>query len=189
MSHFFFFVTSKHSYQFLTKTAQYIKLKRSLSSFSMQLFYIHNLDFHLLNIQNSFFFCRYCFYLSGIVQLFKDTVPQLLFQFVTSFSNIGGILNGIVYLIMKRGGATGKKFGGCSTLKSSTADVELSTEKHSSVICTTSASQMDAGGPRRTQNHVKTNGGECIQTSTLPQFFDIRFCTSCSEYESFLMPC
>ena len=38
----------------------------------------------------------------GIWQLATDDVPQLLFQFVTTYSNIGGILNGIVYIIIRR---------------------------------------------------------------------------------------
>ena len=38
----------------------------------------------------------------GIWQLATKNVPQLLFQFVTTYSNIGGILNGIVYIIIRR---------------------------------------------------------------------------------------
>ena len=37
----------------------------------------------------------------GVWQLVKD-VPQLLFNFVTTFSNVGGILNGIVFIIIVR---------------------------------------------------------------------------------------
>jgi hypothetical protein len=37
--------------------------------------------------------------LYGIWQLIDD-VPQLLFSFVTTFSNVGGILNGIVFIII-----------------------------------------------------------------------------------------
>jgi hypothetical protein len=37
--------------------------------------------------------------LYGIWQLIDD-VPQLLFNFVTTFSNSGGILNGIVFIII-----------------------------------------------------------------------------------------
>ncbi|XP_060077101.1 uncharacterized protein LOC132556684 [Ylistrum balloti] len=39
--------------------------------------------------------------LYGVWQLSAD-VPQALFQFVTTFSNVGGILNGIVYVIIRR---------------------------------------------------------------------------------------
>ncbi|XP_069118063.1 uncharacterized protein [Argopecten irradians] len=39
--------------------------------------------------------------LYGVWQLVAD-VPQALFQFVTTFSNVGGILNGVVYLIIRR---------------------------------------------------------------------------------------
>ncbi|XP_033733594.1 uncharacterized protein LOC117322764 [Pecten maximus] len=39
----------------------------------------------------------------GVWQLIAD-VPQAIFQFVTTFSNIGGILNGIVYIIIRRRG-------------------------------------------------------------------------------------
>ena len=39
----------------------------------------------------------------GIVQVSSTiTVPIELFQFVTTFSNIGGILNGIVYYVIRR---------------------------------------------------------------------------------------
>ena len=42
-----------------------------------------------------------CIY--GIVQISsKVEVPIQLFQFVTTFSNVGGILNGIVYVIIRR---------------------------------------------------------------------------------------
>ena len=37
--------------------------------------------------------------LYGIWQVIDD-VPQLLFSFVTTFSNVGGILNGIVFIII-----------------------------------------------------------------------------------------
>lgn len=40
--------------------------------------------------------------LYGMWQLIDENVPQALFQFVTTFSNIGGILNGIVYIIIRR---------------------------------------------------------------------------------------
>lgn len=40
--------------------------------------------------------------LYGTWQLIDENVPQALFQFVTTFSNIGGILNGIVYIIIRR---------------------------------------------------------------------------------------
>lgn len=39
--------------------------------------------------------------LYGMWQLVAE-VPQLLFNFVTTFSNIGGILNGIVFIIIMR---------------------------------------------------------------------------------------
>ncbi|XP_061174552.1 uncharacterized protein LOC133183633 [Saccostrea echinata] len=39
--------------------------------------------------------------LYGIWQMIAP-VPQTLFQFVTTFSNIGGILNGIVYILIRR---------------------------------------------------------------------------------------
>ena len=39
--------------------------------------------------------------LYGISQLVA-IVPQALFQFVTTFSNVGGILNAIVYIIIRR---------------------------------------------------------------------------------------
>lgn len=38
----------------------------------------------------------------GIIQMTVDEVPLEFFQFVTTFSNIGGILNGIVYIIIRR---------------------------------------------------------------------------------------
>ena len=39
----------------------------------------------------------------GIVQISSEIeVPIQLFQFVTTFSNVGGILNGIVYMIIRR---------------------------------------------------------------------------------------
>lgn len=37
----------------------------------------------------------------GVWQLFA-TVPQVLFQAVTTFSNLGGVLNGIVFIIIKK---------------------------------------------------------------------------------------
>jgi hypothetical protein len=40
--------------------------------------------------------------LYGIWQVIDD-VPQLLFSFVTTFSNVGGILNGIVFIIILKG--------------------------------------------------------------------------------------
>lgn len=39
--------------------------------------------------------------LYGVWQLLED-VPLVLFQFVTTFSNIGGILNGIVYVVIRK---------------------------------------------------------------------------------------
>ncbi|OWF36019.1 uncharacterized protein LOC110442219 [Mizuhopecten yessoensis] len=39
--------------------------------------------------------------LYGVWQLSAD-IPQALFQFVTTFSNVGGILNGFVYVIIRR---------------------------------------------------------------------------------------
>lgn len=45
--------------------------------------------------------------LYGIWQMIAP-VPQSLFQFVTTFSNIGGILNGVVYIIIRRRRATAK---------------------------------------------------------------------------------
>ena len=38
----------------------------------------------------------------GIVQISVSQVPIELFQFVTTFSNIGGMLNGVVYVIIRR---------------------------------------------------------------------------------------
>ena len=37
----------------------------------------------------------------GVIQLVVSEVPFAFFQFVTTFSNIGGILNGIVYIIIR----------------------------------------------------------------------------------------
>ncbi|XP_062593169.1 uncharacterized protein LOC134254648 [Saccostrea cucullata] len=45
--------------------------------------------------------------LYGIWQMLAP-VPQTLFQFVTTFSNIGGILNGIVYILIRRRRAKAK---------------------------------------------------------------------------------
>ncbi|KAK3094158.1 hypothetical protein FSP39_024794 [Pinctada imbricata] len=48
------------------------------------------------------FFVQWCpLTVYGLWQLIAP-VPQLLFQMVTTFSNIGGILNGIVFIILKR---------------------------------------------------------------------------------------
>ncbi|XP_057308891.1 uncharacterized protein LOC130647151 [Hydractinia symbiolongicarpus] len=49
----------------------------------------------------AFFIQWWAMALYGVWQLVAD-VPQALFQFVTTFSNIGGILNGIVYVIIRR---------------------------------------------------------------------------------------
>lgn len=38
----------------------------------------------------------------GIWQLITNNIPQIIFQFVTTFSNVGGILNGVVYIIIRR---------------------------------------------------------------------------------------
>lgn len=40
--------------------------------------------------------------LYGIWQLAVDEVPMFVFQLATTFTNIGGILNGIVYFILRR---------------------------------------------------------------------------------------
>ncbi|KAJ8310604.1 hypothetical protein KUTeg_012469 [Tegillarca granosa] len=40
--------------------------------------------------------------LYGTWQLIDENVPLALFQFVTTFSNVGGILNGVVYIIIRR---------------------------------------------------------------------------------------
>ena len=45
--------------------------------------------------------------LYGIWQMIAP-VPQVLFQFVTTFSNVGGILNGVVYIIIRRRRASAK---------------------------------------------------------------------------------
>ncbi|XP_057309182.1 uncharacterized protein LOC130647366 [Hydractinia symbiolongicarpus] len=48
----------------------------------------------------AFFIQWWAMALYGVWQLVAD-VPQALFQFVTTFSNIGGILNGVVYAIIR----------------------------------------------------------------------------------------
>lgn len=41
--------------------------------------------------------------LYGVWQLVDENlVPQALFQFVTTFSNVGGVLNGIVYIVIRK---------------------------------------------------------------------------------------
>ncbi|KAK3093666.1 hypothetical protein FSP39_018658 [Pinctada imbricata] len=56
----------------------------------------------------AFFVQWWAMALYGIWQLVAE-VPQTLFQFVTTFSNIGGILNGIVYIIIRRRKLMGPK--------------------------------------------------------------------------------
>lgn len=51
----------------------------------------------------AFFVQWWAMALYGVWQLVDENlVPQALFQFVTTFSNVGGILNGIVYIIIRR---------------------------------------------------------------------------------------
>jgi hypothetical protein len=52
--------------------------------------------------------------LYGIWQLIDD-VPQLLFSFVTTFSNVGGILNGIVLIIILKRKTANPKSGNKSS--------------------------------------------------------------------------
>ena len=40
--------------------------------------------------------------LYGIWQLIVDEVPLFIFQLATTFSNLGGVLNGVVYFILRR---------------------------------------------------------------------------------------
>lgn len=49
----------------------------------------------------AFFVQWWAMALYGIWQLIAD-VPQVIFQFVTTFSNIGGILNGAILIMIKR---------------------------------------------------------------------------------------
>lgn len=49
------------------------------------------------------FFIQWCaMAIYGVWQIVDHSVPMTVFQFVTTFSNIGGILNGIVYFIIRR---------------------------------------------------------------------------------------
>ena len=58
----------------------------------------------------------------GTWQLLSDVVPQLIFQFVTTYSNVGGTLNGIVFIIIRRRNRLNKKD------KESTGDENVSEE-------------------------------------------------------------
>lgn len=49
----------------------------------------------------AFFIQWWAMAIYGAWQLVED-VPQLLFQAVTTFSNLGGVLNGIVFIIIKK---------------------------------------------------------------------------------------
>ncbi|XP_021344365.1 uncharacterized protein LOC110444301, partial [Mizuhopecten yessoensis] len=55
----------------------------------------------------AFFVQWWAMALYGIWQLATADVPQTLFHLVTTFSNIGGILNGIIFVIIRRRKMTG----------------------------------------------------------------------------------
>ena len=81
----------------------------------------------------------------GTWQLITADVPQLLFQFVTTYSNVGGILNGVVYIIIRRRQASSTKNNKESTSDANASKdhekgnrVNLDTAKQSAAYSTTS---------------------------------------------------
>jgi len=87
----------------------------------------------------------------GIVQVSSQIeVPIELFQFVTTFSNVGGILNGIVYVIIRRSQEKHseasielsksdkvKKFSRMCDVETSPTIVSVSMEEHCDNVATT----------------------------------------------------
>ena len=77
------------------------QLKTSLGKSSQSLRASHRAAKTMSLFVIAFFVQWWAMSLYGIWQLVAD-VPQLLFNFVTTFSNVGGILNGFVFIIIMR---------------------------------------------------------------------------------------
>ena len=77
------------------------ELKDSLGKASRAIRASHKAAKTMSLFVTAFFVQWWAMALYGIWQLVAD-VPQLLFNFVTTFSNVGGILNGIVFIIIMR---------------------------------------------------------------------------------------
>lgn len=77
------------------------QIKNSLGKSSRALRASHKAAKTMSLFVTAFFIQWWAMALYGIWQLI-DTIPQLLFNFVTTFSNVGGILNGFVFIIIMR---------------------------------------------------------------------------------------
>ena len=77
------------------------ELKKSLGSSSQALHASHRAAKTMSVFVMAFFVQWWAMTMYGVWQLVAD-VPQLVFNFVTTFSNVGGILNGIVFIIILR---------------------------------------------------------------------------------------
>jgi hypothetical protein len=64
-----------------------------------------------------------------------DDVSQLLFSFVTTFSNVGGILNGIVFIIILKRKTENPEFGNKSLDEVDISQPRTSTSRDISEAC------------------------------------------------------
>lgn len=78
------------------------QIRRSLGKSSQSIRLSHKAAKTMSFFVTAYFVQWWAMAMYGIWQVVEENPPQLLFNFVTTFSNIGGLLNGIVYIIILR---------------------------------------------------------------------------------------